>query len=441
MSDKSKNKKKAEQQYYHSIEDLVAYAERLGKELDNPPVNLDRGTFVGGAISFGSLILDLITGGGAPPGKFANVFGLQGSSKSTCCYHLMANAMALNIPVFFFDHEASADGKYIQSVGIKVRKPDGSKNPLFTYFQPTTGESTYRLMNRLLRAIPDYEATDNGSRPYPKALIVTDSLAAMLPEQIDEDDENIRMAAVAALHSQYMPLIKPKLGRKNVTWFATNQTRLRPGVVYGNPEYEPGGQATEFYPDLKIRFQAVGKPFEERNRLMRFVNISTKKNKQFVPFLECKDTLAVAFGRGYERGRDSLGFLELTQQIETHGSRKQLVLDLSAFEDQGDADLAAGWNSKSYYLDDLMPILCSNAFRRVCRAQLENGLAFDRYFAANKWDNMYSIDEEAAQDDVSVVDELSESVSESEKLEKNIKRSPVDSAPAKKRGRPKKVDA
>jgi RecA/RadA recombinase len=397
--------------------ELARKAEAIGAENDNPPVNLDRGSYVQGAISFGSLVLDLITGGGMPPGKIGNTYGLPGSSKSTCSYHLISSAIKLGIPVFLFDHEASADSKYLHSLGIKIRLKDGTKNPLFNYFQPTTAEATYRVISRLLSSMPDY-TPGPGGRPFPPALFLIDSLAAMLPEAIEEDDENIRMAAQAAVHSQFMPLIKSKLGRKNCSLFATNQTRLKPGVMYGNPEYEPGGQAVDFYPDLKIRFQAVGKVFEERNRSMRYVNISTKKNKQFVPFLECKDTLAVAFGRGYERGRDAYGYLQLTGQLEAKGSRKLLNMQL----DGENFD----WNGKSYQsVDELMALFCTNAFRDVCRSQIESGTAFKMYFAANNWEDVYAVDEEAAADEVNPLKALKEQYEEAEAL-------PV---PKKKRGR------
>ena len=398
----AKKKKKPEQEFVTDPIELARIAEQIGKDLNNPPVNLDRGSYVSGALSFGSLILDLVSGGGSPPGKFSVVYGPPGSGKSTLCGHQIAQALYNKVPVFVFDHEASADAKYWRALGIRIRLKDGSKNPYLHYYQPTTGEESYRTMARLLRVLPDYTAGEDGSRPLPSALFVVDSLAAMLPEAYEEDDENAQRAIVAKVHSQYMPLIKSKLGRKNVSWLASNQLRLNPSAMFGNPEYQPGGQAVGFYPDLQIRMQAVGKVFEERRRSMRFVNVSTKKNKQFVPFLSVKDTLAIAFGRGFERGRDSLGYLYLTGQLKKVSGRRELSLQVD-----GDFD----WNHKKHYEKDLLRLICTNGFRNLCRQQLENGKAFELYFEANDWDSLYEeVDLEAAEDEENAFLEFSRSL-------------------------------
>ena len=141
--------------------------------------------------------------------------------------------------------------------------------------------------------LPDYVAGDEG-RPRATVLFVIDSLAAMLPEDIHESDDKNPMGAAAKLHGEGMQMIKAKLGRKNCTLICTNQIREKPGVMYGNPEYEPGGQAVKFYPDLKIRISSVGKPWTERGRQLKYSNVRTIKNKQFVPFLELKETIAIA---------------------------------------------------------------------------------------------------------------------------------------------------
>ena len=391
----SPKKKPTEKIYVNDVTELSALATQIGKDTDNPPVSLDRGSYVEGALSFGALILDLLSGGGMPGGKLGNAYGPEGGSKSTCCGHLIANATKQEIPVFFFDHETASDAKYFRALGIKMRLNDGTKNPYFHYYQPDTAEQTYRTMARLLRSLHDYTPRADNGRPKPQALFVVDSIASMLPESIEEDDEKVRMAAAASVHSQYLPLVKSKLGRKNVSMFATNQTRLNPGQMFGSPEYEPGGQAWRFYPDLKFRLSAVGKPFVERNRSMRFVNISTKKNKQFPPFLESSETLAVAFGRGYDRGRDGQGYLDLTGQLEKTGNKRTIRLQTNN---------SYSWNNCAFYADDLMAVMCTNEFRHACRLQLESDLAYKLFFKANNWEALYDFDEEASEDPVSLGD-------------------------------------
>jgi recombination protein RecA len=371
--------------------ELAAAAAEIGKSLDNPPVNLDRGKYVTGTISFGSLCLDLLTGGGVPPGKIVDMFGPEGAGKSTFSYHCIGNAMRESypgagdaIPTFVFDHEAGADGKYLGAVGVKIRLANGDKNPLFNYHQPTTGESTYRFLNRLLDKLPDYVAMDEG-RPRATVLFVIDSLAAMLPEDIHAADDKNPMGVSAKLHGEGMQMIKAKLGRKNCTLICTNQIREKPNSMYGNPEYEPGGQAVKFYPDLKIRIQGVGKPWTERNRQMRYISVRTIKNKQFVPFLELKETIAIAHGHGVERGYDSLGFLTMTNQVTVaHGGNYRLKLP------------GTPWHEQNFKKEGLMELGHKNVFRSYLRSQIDSGEAFDLYFASQNWETMYKADEEDA---------------------------------------------
>jgi recombination protein RecA len=391
MAAKEKVDKKSLQLTNVNPIELAARAAEIGLQLDNPPVNLDRGRFVTGTVSFGSLSLDLLTGGGLPPGKIVDVYGPESSGKSTLTYHVLGNCMrethpgANNaIPTFLYDHEAGSDGKYLGAVGVKIRLADGSKNPMFNYFQPTTGESTYRHMNRILDILPDYNGGLEG-RPRPTVVFAVDSLAAMLPEDLNNADDKNPMGSQAKLHGEGMQLIKSKLGRKNATMLCTNQIREKPGVMYGNPEYEPGGQAVRFYPDLKIRIQGVGKPFTERGRQMRFLTVRTIKNKQFVPFLELKEVLAVAHGHGFDRGYDSLGYLQMTNQV-TQGGGGYYTLNMPNTH----------WDGQKFRKDPLMELCHKNVFRSYLRSQIEEGTAFDMYFASQNWEDMYKADEEDA---------------------------------------------
>lgn len=366
------------------LDDLMSKVDEISKTLDNPPVCMERGGFITGTISFGSLTLDLLTGGGVPPGKITDIYGPEGSSKSTLTYHITANAHRLGIPVFMLDHEAGLDGKYITSIGVKLRNADGTLNKLFKYYQPTDGDTSYRFMSRVMDILPPYVATDDG-RPHPQAIFIVDSLAAMVPESVAENDENNQMALNAKVHSRGFPMLKTRLGRKNCSLVCVNQLRLRPGFTMGNPEYEPGGEAIKYYPDLKIRISAVGKPIEERGRVLRLLNIRTVKNKQFPPFLESEKEVAVAFGRGIDRGYDSLGFLKLTSQVEVKGGGNY-HLSLPGTE----------WDGKSYKREGLMEVLHKNEMRSYLRSQLEDGSAFARFFDNLKMVDMYQADLEDA---------------------------------------------
>lgn len=344
---------------------LDAQIDTLGKALDFKPISLERGSYVAGSLSFGSAPIDLVTGGGAPAGRWTTTYGAAGSGKSTAVFNVIASAQAAGIPILFYDHEAAADPPYMRTLGIRL--PDGkdAAGSLLRYFQPMTGESTYRHIYRILSSLPDFVAEKDGSRPKPSVVIVIDSLDSMLTEKVAEDDDNAQMGLQAKMHAQGMRLVKSLIGRKNALVMSTNQLRLKPGVSFGNPEYEPGGQAVLFYPDLKFKLNAVGKVLKERGRDLKQVNVTTIKNKAFPPFRQLHESVktapAIAFGLGWERGYDGRAYLISTNQIE-------------------DREVTMPGFSGKYKNEDLMRLVCSNEFRVAVRNQIESGEAFAKYF-------------------------------------------------------------
>lgn len=379
---------KKEKKKLSALTDLAsihARSRELGKKFDVPPITLARGGYVKGAVSFGSLAIDLVTGGGNPPGRFVDIFGPSMSGKSTLSYMASACANADGIPVIYLDHESSADAKYLTALGVDLQEASGEDDSLFIYSQPTAGENTYRYIHQMLDGFQDKNTSDFVP---PQAIFVIDSLAAMVPEDEEEDPEkNSQMAGTAKVHSWGLRLIKARLAKKNVTLIATNQLRLKPGIAYGNPEYEPGGQALSFYPDLKIQVRGKGKPTEERGRSLRQTNVSITKNKNFPPFLKIEDQLQIAFGYGFDRFYDGLAFLKATGQIEYKKGR------------------GGGWNvtgmpnysalhGKVLSIEDLTVELFKNSFRTACYDQMVSGDAFDRLFATLKWGDMYKFDPE-----------------------------------------------
>ncbi len=360
-----------------SILDLIdAQIVEAGKALDFRPVSLARGSYVSGSLSFGSLVIDLITGGGAPAGRWSTVYGPEGGGKSSIAFSTMASALRAKRPVLYFDHESAADPTYMNNLGIAL-SVDGKPNPYFKYFQPETGESTYRMIARVVRNLPSFTPTKDGSRPAPTALIVIDSLDSMLSEKMVEDDDNAQRGIQATMHANGMRLIKSIMGTRNVSVLATNQTRMNPGVSFGNPEYEPGGQAVKFYPDLKFRIQAVGKIKKERGRDLKQVNVKTIKNKGFTPFRELHTDLnnapAIAFGLGFERGYDGFAYLVSTNQVPSMGPGGKGIYEVTM----------QGFEGKHKW-SDLMRICCSNAFRDAAYKQMLTGEAFKLYFDHEK---------------------------------------------------------
>lgn len=63
-----------------------------------------------------------------------------------------------------------------------------------------------------------------------------------------------------------------------------------------------------------------------------------------------------------------------------------------------------------------MAVLCKNEFRAACRAQLESDLAYKLFFKANNWEALYDVNEEAAEDPLTLEEGTSISPDDAEAM-------------------------
>lgn len=257
--------------------------DKVGNDMGIVPVHLSRASMVEDAVSTGSLVADLITGGGWPAGRWVALFGPEASCKSTLLYHTIGDSIRQDINAEFFDFEGSTDPSYLKKIlnvdlnnvfGLRKDVGTWEITPQCRYHQPDLGEPYFRYMHRILKILPD-KVQNNGQWYYvydkkPKEahdvklykntgrfwvpaqdgslqiIWFIDSLPAMLTEKQDEKDESKEIGLQARMFSKNIPLIKSRLARKRCSVVAVNQIRLKP-MAFGNPEYEPGGEAPKFY--------------------------------------------------------------------------------------------------------------------------------------------------------------------------------------------------
>jgi len=244
--------------------------DKIGNGMGVVPVHLSRGSMVEDAISTGSLVCDLIIGGGWPAGRWVALFGPEASCKSTLLYHTLGDAIRQDVNTEFFDFEGSTDPTYLSKIlnmdlnqVFGVRKESGAweLTPQCRYYQPDVGEIYFRYIHRVLQAIPDklrhngrwyyvydkkpkkddfdkklYKTTrrfwipcDDGSA---QVVWFIDSLPAMLPEKQDAKDESNEIGLQARMFSRYIPLVKSRLARKRCSIVAVNQIRLKPMCLH-----------------------------------------------------------------------------------------------------------------------------------------------------------------------------------------------------------------
>ena len=128
----------------------------------------------------------------------------------------------------FVSHN-SQDPIYGKKIGAVFKK----KGAGFHYVQVETGQDTYRFVRRMLKRFPTLSSEQVKKLRKPVAIFIIDSLASMLPDAIADNDENTQPARSAAMHSQYIPLVKKMLQKTGCTLIATNQLRINPMVRFG----------------------------------------------------------------------------------------------------------------------------------------------------------------------------------------------------------------
>jgi len=223
--------------------------------------------------------------------------------------------------------------------------------------------------------------------------------------------------------------MKSKLAQKRVSVIATNQVRENPRQLFGNPEYQVGGQALHFYSDARINVRAVSAPggkgaVEEEDcwdevgvDKYKYVNITVEKNKMFSPFRKAQ--LRIWFeskgrpGYGFDRVFDTYTYLIETGQAEVarkitltipgiwtqctwkFAEFKYFILNPNKLEvyqefNLKDKDLDAAIKDIKTAKTDKKRVSLENRAKRLaaekldlvkaCWEQIKNGLAFEYYF-------------------------------------------------------------
>jgi recombination protein RecA len=251
------------------------------------------------AIPTGSLALDLALGvGGVPRGRVTEIYGPEGSGKTTLCQHIVAETQRMGGVAAFIDMEHALDPLYAAKCGVNVEELYVS--------QPDTGEQALEIAEALVRS----GAVD---------LIVVDSVAALVPRaEIEGDMGDSHPGLQARLMSQALRKLSGAIKASNAAMVFTNQLRQKIGVMFGNPETTSGGMALKFYASVRLDVRRVegiksgGEVIGNRTR------VRVKKNKVAPPFRECE--FDIMYDQGISKEGDVLDLGVETGLIEKRGS-------------------------------------------------------------------------------------------------------------------------
>ena len=183
-------------------------------------------------IPTGNLIIDRALGaGGFPRGRIVEVFGPESSGKTTLTLTVIAQAQKMGGLAAFVDVEHALDPQYARKLGVNLDE--------LLLSQPSSGEEALRIVETLVRS----NALD---------VIVLDSVAALVTKQeLDGEIGDATVGAQARLMSAALRKLTAIISKARTVVIFTNQIREKIGVMFGNPETQPGGRALKFYSSVR----------------------------------------------------------------------------------------------------------------------------------------------------------------------------------------------
>jgi len=213
----------------------------------------------------GSISMDLALGvGGVPRGRVIEIFGQESSGKTTLALHILAEAQKRKGVGAFVDAEHALDPDYAKRIGVNVDE--------LLISQPDSGEQALQIVETLVKS----GEVD---------IIVIDSVAALVPKaEIAGEMGEFQIGLQARLMSQALRKLSGIIARTKTIVIFLNQTRMKIGVSWGNPETTSGGLALKFYASVRIELKRIAQIKYGEEIIGSRIKAKIVKNKVAPPF-------------------------------------------------------------------------------------------------------------------------------------------------------------
>ena len=317
-------KKKEEKEKINLEEAISEIQEKYGegaimKLKDAQKVNVD-------VIPTGSLSLDLALGVmGIPRGRVIEIYGGESTGKTTLSLSIIAEAQKMGGVTAFIDAEHALDPDYAQRIGVNVDD--------LLISQPDSAEQGLQIVESLVRS----GEVD---------VIVVDSVAALVPKaEVAGEMGELQIGLQARLMSQALRKLSSIVSKTKTIVIFLNQTRMKIGIVFGNPETTPGGLALKFYSSVRIELKRIAQIKQGESIIGNRIKAKIVKNKVAAPFKTAE--FDIYYNEGISKYSEAINL----------GAKEEIVKKSGAYFSYGDIKLGAGIEKAKEFLKENPKIL------------------------------------------------------------------------------------
>jgi len=312
-------KKIEEKEKINLAEAISEIKEKFGegaimKLKDAQKVNVD-------VVPTGSFSLDLALGVmGIPRGRIIEIYGGESTGKTTLSLSILAEAQKTGGVTAFIDAEHALDPDYAKRIGVNTDE--------LLISQPDSAEQGLQIVESLVRS----GEVD---------IIVVDSVAALVPKaEVAGEMGEMQIGLQARLMSQALRKLSGIVSKTKTIIIFLNQTRMKIGIIFGNPETTPGGLALKFYSSVRIELRRIAQIKAGEAIVGNRIKAKVVKNKVAAPFKTAE------FDIYYNEG------ISKVAEIINMGVKEGIIKKSGAHLQYGDVKLGAGVEKAKEFLKE-----------------------------------------------------------------------------------------